>query len=54
MANFKVIHFKSEPRKTRFAPEWSYYIFETEFNKINFKDLAKFFLKKRKRNIKIT
>jgi hypothetical protein len=53
MANFKVIHFKSEPRKTRFAPEWSYYIFETEFNKINFKDLAKFFLKKEKEILKL-
>ena len=52
MANKQVkvdIHiFKSEPKKSFFAPEYDYRIFETEVQQVNFIDLAKLILSKEK------
>ena len=43
-----IAKFKSEPRKTFFAPEYNYTIFETEVQQVNFQNLAKLILSKEK------
>ena len=43
---FKMINFKSEPKKTFFAPEWDYYLFERNIDKIDFVNLANFIFAK--------
>ena len=53
MKDYKVVCFKSEPRKTIFAPEWEYYIFESFVNKFNFKNLAKLIVKKERSILKL-
>ena len=49
----KIINFKSEPRNNPFAPEWNYFIFESELHNVNFKKLTKFILKKEKEILKL-
>ena len=44
----KVINFKSKPRNNSFAPEWNYFMAEKLIENINFKDIAKFLLNKKK------
>jgi hypothetical protein len=51
--NIKVINFKSAPKNNFFAPEWNYYLFESEINKINFNSLSNYFLKKEKEILKL-
>ena len=46
------ILFRSEPRKTPFAPEWEYVLAEQTLKKINFKSLSKYLLNKEKQIIK--
>lgn len=48
------ILFKSEPRKTPFAPEWEYTLAEQVLKKVNFKSLSRYLLKKEKQIIKST
>ena len=43
-----IAKFKSEPKKTFFAPEYDYTIFETMVQKVNFQELAKLLLSKEK------
>lgn len=49
----KVINFKSAPKNNFFAPEWNYYLFESEINHINFNTLSKYFLRKEKEILKL-
>ena len=51
---FKIINFKSEPKQTYFAPEWSYYLFERNIEQINFNSLADFILDKEKEILKLS
>lgn len=44
----RLINFKSKPKLTPFAPEWNYFMFETNINNIDFKKFAKYLLKKEK------
>ena len=37
-----VISFKSEPKRTPFAPEWNYYLAEEVITDVDFKKLFKF------------
>jgi len=56
MSNFKkfrFIRFKSKPKKTFFAPEYEYYLFESFIDHIDFKDMAKFILNKEKDILKL-
>ena len=50
MANLEidVVNFKSKPKQTFFAPEWNYYLFESNITNVDFKKLAKFILSKEK------
>jgi len=48
-----IINFKSEPKKTPFAPEWNYYIVETILNDVNVKKLHSFLLNKEKNILKL-
>jgi|TARA_B110000914_G_C15486996_1_gene458571 hypothetical protein len=48
MKEVKITKMKSEPKKTFFAPEYDYNIFETQAEQIDFKELAKFILTKEK------
>jgi len=50
---FKMINFKSEPKKTFFAPEWDYYLFERNIDKIDFVNLANFILDKEDEILKL-
>lgn len=49
----KLINFKSKPKLTPFAPEWNYFIFETNVNNIDFKKLTKYLLSKEKEILKL-
>jgi len=49
----KITAFKSDPKKSFFAPEYDYRIFETTVKKVNFKDVAKLLLSKEKEIIKL-
>jgi len=53
MFNINILNFKSEPKQTFFAPEWSYYLFETNINNIDFNEVSKFCLKKEKEILKL-
>jgi len=53
MIKFKIINFKSKPKKTPFAPEWNYFMCETLFKDINCKNLSKFLLSKQKEILKL-
>lgn len=44
----QIINFRSKPRKTFFAPEWNYFIFEYFLTNINFKHLSSLILKEKK------
>ena len=44
----KITKMKSDPKRTFFAPEYDYTIFETVNKEINFEELAKFILSKEK------
>jgi len=46
LKKFKIINFKSQPKNNFFAPEWDYYLFELNINKVNFANLTKYILKK--------
>ena len=48
----KIINFKSNPAKTPFAPEWNYFMAESNIKNVNFKKLFVFLKKKRKKYIK--
>jgi hypothetical protein len=48
MGKVNIIKMKSEPKRTIFAPEYDYNIFETEVEQVDFKELAKFILTKEK------
>ena len=49
----QIINFRSKPKKTFFAPEWNYFIFEYFLKNINFKHLSSLILKKRKSILKL-
>ena len=51
---FEIINFKSKPKNTPFAPEWNYFMFESELHDVNFKKLALFILKKEKEILKLS
>lgn len=44
----KVINFKSNPKNNFFAPEWNYFMAEELIENIDFKNIAKFLLNKKK------
>jgi hypothetical protein len=54
MFNIKVVNFKSEPKQTFFAPEWNYYMFETNVDNIDFNEVSKLCLKKQKEILKLS
>lgn len=47
-AKVEIAKFKSEPKRSFFAPEYDYTIFETMVQKVNFQELAKLLLSKEK------
>ena len=49
----KIINFKSNPAKTPFAPEWNYFMAESNIKNVNFKKLFVFLKKKEKNILKI-
>ena len=49
----KVINFKSKPRNNFFAPEWNYFLAEDFIKDINFNNLTKFLLSKKKQILKL-
>jgi hypothetical protein len=49
----QTINFKSPPKNNFFAPEWNYYIAEDFSVDVNFYDLAKFLLNKKKEILKL-
>tara|TARA_B100000900_G_C20454378_1_gene664528 strand:+ start:309 stop:965 length:657 start_codon:yes stop_codon:yes gene_type:complete len=53
MFNFDVINFKSEPKKTFFAPEWDYYLFENINKKIKWNKVADLIKSKEKEILKL-
>ena len=53
MNEFNIINFKSQPKKTFFAPEWNYFLCESYVNDIDFDTLTKFLLIKEKEIKKI-
>lgn len=48
MSKFEIINFKSKPKNNFFAPEWDYYLFEINTNKVDFKNLTQYILNKEK------
>ena len=48
-----VINFKSEPKKTPFAPEWNYYLAEEIIKDVDFKKLFKFLKLKENKVLKL-
>jgi len=48
VSKFEIINFKSKPKNNFFAPEWDYYLFELNTNKVDFKNLTKYILDKEK------
>jgi len=48
-----IINFRNKPKNTFFAPEWNYFIAETFVKNINFKELSKFLLNKKKDILKL-
>ena len=48
-----LFNFRSEPKKTFFAPEWSYFIFESFLENIDFKNLINFILIKKEFILKL-
>ena len=48
MGAVNIVKFKSEPKRTFFAPEFDYTIFETQTFEVDFKELAKLLLSKEK------
>ena len=53
MFDINVMNFKSKPKETFFAPEWDYYLFETNIENINFIEVSKLCLKKEKEILKL-
>tara|TARA_Y100000593_G_scaffold21565_1_gene43264 strand:- start:239 stop:901 length:663 start_codon:yes stop_codon:yes gene_type:complete len=53
MFDIDIINFKSEPKQTFFAPEWNYYLFETNIDNINFNEISKLCLRKEKEIAKL-
>jgi hypothetical protein len=49
----KIINFKSKPKNNFFAPEWNYFLAEDFIKDINFNDLTKFLLNKKKQILKL-
>ena len=49
----KIINFKSKPKNNFFAPEWNYFLAEDFIKDINFNDLTKFLLSKKKQILKL-
>jgi hypothetical protein len=54
MADIKIIVFKSEQKRTPFAPEYNYYFIEGFIKNVDFNCLTKFLLKKEKEIIKLS
>ena len=48
MGAVNIVKFKSDPRRTFFAPEFDYTIFETQTSQLDLKELAKLILSKEK------
>lgn len=48
MGAVNIVKFKSDPKRTFFAPEFDYTIFETQTFEVDFKELAKLLLSKEK------
>jgi hypothetical protein len=48
-----VISFKSEPKRTPFAPEWNYYLAEEVITDVDFKKLFKFLKAREKKILKL-
>ncbi len=48
-----MINFKSEPKKTFFAPEWNYYLFERKIDKIDFVNLTNVLISKEEEILKL-
>jgi hypothetical protein len=53
MSNIKILFFRSNPKKTPFAPEYNYYIMEGLIENVDFNYLTKFLLKKEKEVLKL-
>tara|TARA_R110000803_G_scaffold210254_1_gene281590 strand:- start:72 stop:728 length:657 start_codon:yes stop_codon:yes gene_type:complete len=49
----KIINFKSEPKKSPFAPEWDYFLAEQKIENVDFKKLFLFLKEKEKSILKI-
>jgi hypothetical protein len=49
----KIINFKSKPKNNFFAPEWNYFLGEDFIKDINFNDLTKFLLSKKKQILEL-
>jgi hypothetical protein len=49
----KIINIKSEPRNNFFAPEWNYFIAEKYIKDVNFNELSKFILNKKKKILEL-
>jgi hypothetical protein len=49
----KIINFKSETRKTPFAPEWNYYLIEDYVMGVDLNNISKFLQKKKKDVLKL-
>ena len=49
----EIINFKSQPKNNFFAPEWDYYMAEDFIVDIDFNDLTKFLLNKKKEILKV-
>ena len=48
MGAVNIVKFKSDPKRTFFAPEFDYTIFETQTSQLDLKELAKLILSKEK------
>jgi hypothetical protein len=48
-----IFNFKSEPKRTFFAPEWNYFIFESFLENIDFENLTNFILSKKEYILKL-
>jgi len=53
VGKFEIINFKSKPKNNFFAPEWNYYLFESNTNKINFENLTQYILNKEQDILKL-
>jgi len=54
MKEITLVNFKSNPKISPFAPEWNYFLIESNIKKINFKKLTKYLLDKEKQLLKLS